>query len=194
MGPRLLSIQMSEMTSKFFLTFQYHIVLSQYYQISPDSLKYQSSQPKLPEAHCCSTAVGCNHSWSSTRPPSTKSSRTSARRQHGRYQQQQRQHLHQSLPRMIKRLGGAMANKAVQGGGEIVRRISRYVFDSRSAGIQRNLDLLQCAKSFNWFDFPGPQVWLTSEVKKQKKSTGWCQQPTSRKHPKQSYSSFLVLF
>ena len=80
--------------------------------------------------------------------------------------------IHQSLPRMIKRLGGAVANKAVQGGGEIVRRISRYVFNSRSAGIQRNLDLLQSAKSFNWFDFPGPQVWLTSEVKKQKKSTG----------------------
>ena len=124
----LLSISMSEMTSKFFFTFQYHIVLSQYYQISPDSSKYQSSRPKLPEAHCCSTAVGCNHSWSSTRPPSTKSSQTSARRQHGRYhhQEQQRHHHHQTLCRMIKRLGGAVANKAVQGGGEIVRRISRY--------------------------------------------------------------------
>ena len=126
----LLSILMSEMTSKFFFTFQYHIVFSQYYQISPDSSKYQSSKPKLPEARCCSTAVGCNHSWSSTRPPSTKSSQTSARRRHGRYHhQEQRQHNHQPLCRMIKRLGGAMANKAVQGGGEIVRRISRYVFN-----------------------------------------------------------------
>ena len=131
MRPRLLSIPMSEMTSKFFFTFQYHIVLSQYYQISPDSSKYQSSRPKLPEAHCYSTAVGCNHSWSSTRPPSTKSSPTSARRQHGRYHhQEQPHHHHQPLCRMIKRLGGAMANKAVQGGGEIVRRISRYVFNS----------------------------------------------------------------
>ena len=121
-----MSIPMSGITSKFFFTFQYHIVLSQYYQISPDPSKYQSSKPKLPEARCCSTAVGCNHSWSSTRPPSTKSSQTSARRQHGRYQQQQRQHHHQTLCRMIKRLGGAVANKAVQGGGEIVRRISRY--------------------------------------------------------------------
>ena len=125
----LLSTPMSEMTSKFFFTFQYHIVLSQYYQISPDSSKYQSSKPKLPEARCCSTAAGCSLSWSSTRSPSTKSSPTSARRQHGRYQhQEQSQHHHQSLCRMIKRLGGAMANKAVQGGGEIVRRISRYSF------------------------------------------------------------------
>ena len=31
----LLSITMSGITSKFFFTFQYHIVLSQYYQISP---------------------------------------------------------------------------------------------------------------------------------------------------------------
>ena len=131
MGPRLLSIPMSEMTFKFFFTFQYHIVLSQYYQISPDSLKYQSSQPKFSEARCCSTAVGCNHSWATTRPPSTKSFRTSARRQHGRYyHQEQRQHHHQTLCRMIKRLGGAMANKAVQGGGEIVRRISRYLTTS----------------------------------------------------------------
>ena len=85
----LLSIPMSEMTSKFFFTFQYHIVLSQYYQISPDSSEYQSSQPKLPEARCCSTAVGCNHSWSSTRLPSTNLSPTSARRQHGRYHHQE---------------------------------------------------------------------------------------------------------
>ena len=29
------------------------------------------------------------------------------------------------VPRLVKRLGGAMASRAVQGGGEIVRRISR---------------------------------------------------------------------
>ena len=29
------------------------------------------------------------------------------------------------FPRLVKKLGGAMASRAVQGGGEIVRRISR---------------------------------------------------------------------